>query len=172
MLKSAKYVSRRSLVGLFTCAGLLLTGCKKEQPAPAPAPSTNAPPSPAPAAAPAAAAPAEQKGANLKLDDPKAAIALLEESQLKLEGAQGDCAFLAEDGNLGAVVKKARSTATNWSVKCDAGADAKTWACKADFKRAEEKDSEAGEFALTLEYKVDDATRAIDPASLTCQVAG
>jgi hypothetical protein len=171
MLESAKYVSRRSLVGLFTCAGLLLTGCKeKEQPAPAP--STNAPRSPAPAAAPAAAAPAEQKGANLELDDPKAALSFLEESQLELQGTQGDCALLAEDGKLGAVVKKARSTATTWSVKCDAGADAKTWACKADFKRAADKDSEAGEFALTLEYKVDDATKAIDPASLTCLMAG
>jgi hypothetical protein len=114
-------------------------------------------------------------GASVKLsmniDDSRAALDFLESSSMRLEENEGGCAQLAEGGTLGAVVKKARAEATEWSVQCEAQERTKTWACQARFiQRGEEEDSDGP--AMMLRYSVDDAARAIQTSSLVCQMAG
>ena len=163
--------SRLCLVA-FTLGGMLLSGCQKNESNSAnkePARQGSSTPA-APAAPPAPAAPG---GLTLKLDDPKTALDFLEQSGLNLKDAKDDCALLAEDNpTLGGLVRKARETAKTQSVKCEAAAGGKTWSCKADFTGGNSAEPEASEFALSLQFNVDDATRAIQPDSLVCLMAG
>lgn len=175
--------SRLCLVA-FTLGGMLLSGCQKNESnsankeparqgsstpaAPAAPPATPTPP--AEAKAPAQDAPG---GLTMKLDDPQTALGFLEQSGLNLKDAKDDCALLAEDhATLGGLVRKARETAATRSVKCEAAAGGKTWSCKADFTGGNSAEPEASEFALSLQFNVDDATRAIQPDSLVCLMAG
>jgi hypothetical protein len=166
--------SRLCLVA-FTLSGMLLSGCQKNESNSAnkePArqgSSTPAAPT-AEAKAPAKDAPG---GLTMKLDDPQTALDFLEQSGLNLKDAKDDCALLAEDhATLGGLVRKARETAATKSVKCEAAAGGKTWSCKADFTGGNSAEPEASEFALSLQFNVDDATRAIQPDSLVCLMAG
>lgn len=108
----------------------------------------------------------------MKLDEQQAALDFLKQSDLKLEGAPGECALLAEEGTLGALATKARADATEWSVGCEPDVNAKTWACKARFARSGGSEEEATGFMLELQYKVDDTTRALQRDSLVCMMAG
>lgn len=108
----------------------------------------------------------------LKLDDPRTALDFLEQSPVNLRDASESCAQQAEAGTLGALVKKARAEAAEWSVRCEPAPGAKsTWACQAQFsQRAADEDSDGP--AMLLRYTVDEASRTIPPASLVCQMAG
>lgn len=107
----------------------------------------------------------------LKLDDPRVALDFLEQSTVNLKEAQESCAQHAEAGTLGALVKKARAEAAESSVQCEAAKGAKSWSCQARFlQRGADEDSDGP--AMMLRYTVDDASRTIPPASLSCQMAG
>jgi hypothetical protein len=144
---------------------MLLPGCQKRESEPA---TKNS----APAAV--KATDTQVPGAlSMKLDDPQVALSFLEQSDLKLQQAKDDCALLAEEhGTLGVLVRKARERATQKSVRCEAPSGSKTWSCEAEFIASGGEDSEVSDFALKLNFNVDDATRTLAPESLVCLMAG
>lgn len=120
---------------------------------------------------PLAAAAGKPGALGLKLDDPRTALDFLEQAPLDLKEAPASCAQLAEAGTLGALVKKARAEAAEWSVQCEPAKGTKSWACQAQFsQRGADEDSDGP--AMRLRYTVDDASRTIPPGSLSCQMAG
>lgn len=154
----------------LTVGAMLLTGCKEQGAATQPPPSAAAPA--AGATAPQAGEAQAPKALSMKLGDQQAALDFLKQSDLKLEGAPGECALLAEEGTLGALATKARADATEWSVSCEPDVSAKVWACKARFARSGGSEEEATGFMIDLQYKVDDATRTLQKDSLVCLMAG
>lgn len=151
----------RSLAAIPLLGAMLFaSACEKSQDAAsvpaAPASSTSAP---------AAAAPPPP--APLKLDEPQAALEFLAQSGTKLEEGQGHCSVLAKYGTVGNAVEKARAEAKESSVRCEPKAGTKAWTCKADFKLS------AGDEAVSLglQYDVDETTRAVQSASLVCNLA-
>jgi hypothetical protein len=108
---------------------------------------------------------------SMKLDDPQVAFDVLGKSSMALGEAHESCAQLAEAGTLGALVKKARADYKEWSVQCEAQENTKTWACKAQFMTPGDEENPDGP-SMRLQYRVDDATRTVQPGSLICQMAG
>ena len=138
---------------LATVCGMLLPGCQKAEPK--------------------AAAQKTPGALRMKLDEPQAALDFLEQSGLRLQDVNGDCALLAENhATLGALVRHARQNATTRSIQCEATPGSKTWSCKADFMNSGGEESEVTDFRLNLSFNVDDASRSIQPESLVCLMAG
>lgn len=111
------------------------------------------------------------KALSMKLNEAQAALDFLKQSGMKLKEGKESCADLAaEHGSLGSLVKKAQADATDSSIQCEPNTEAKTWACKAEFTKS--GGDEDSEFAIQLQYSVDDATRSIQAGSLVCLIAG
>lgn len=109
---------------------------------------------------------------SMKLDDSKVAVDFLKKSGVKLEEGKEDCSYLTEYKTVGKLVAKVLKDAKTSSVRCEPQGDTKTWACQADFQGRTGKGSEAAEFTLRLRYTVDDTTKALQPGSLVCNMAG